>query len=47
MEEVIRLGSARSLAANSSVPAEIRARLAEHPDPLDVPAGALDEDEAQ
>ncbi|MET7365939.1 hypothetical protein ABZS61_08915 [Streptomyces sp. NPDC005566] len=32
MEEVIRLGSARSLAANSSVPAEVRARLAEHPE---------------
>ncbi|MFD6974543.1 hypothetical protein [Streptomyces sp. NPDC059979] len=32
-EEIIRLGSTRSLAANSSVPAKFRARLAEHPEP--------------
>ncbi|WP_424638904.1 hypothetical protein [Embleya sp. AB8] len=33
IEEIIELGSARSLAANSSVPADVRARLAEHPEP--------------
>ncbi|MFD8685936.1 hypothetical protein [Streptomyces sp. NPDC059651] len=33
IEEIIELGSARSLAANSSVPAHVRARLAEHPEP--------------
>ncbi|MEU9092353.1 hypothetical protein [Streptomyces sp. NPDC048428] len=33
IEEIIELGSARSLAANTSVPADIRARLAEHPEP--------------
>ncbi|MEU3908881.1 hypothetical protein AB0F20_34625 [Streptomyces goshikiensis] len=33
IEEVIRLGSARSLAANTHVPARVRARLAEHPEP--------------
>ncbi|MEV0576548.1 hypothetical protein [Streptomyces sp. NPDC050392] len=33
LEEVIRLGSARSLAANCSVPARFRVRLAEHPEP--------------
>ncbi|MEU8777088.1 hypothetical protein [Streptomyces sp. NPDC048606] len=45
-EEIIRLGSARSLAANSSVPAAIRARLAEHPEPsvrAAVAAGVADE----
>ncbi|MER5281089.1 hypothetical protein ABT025_35915 [Streptomyces sp. NPDC002809] len=33
IEEIIELGSARSLAANTSVPADVRARLAEHPEP--------------
>ncbi|MER7844294.1 hypothetical protein ABTZ03_10165 [Kitasatospora sp. NPDC096077] len=33
MEEIIALGSARSLAANSGVPASIKSRLAEHPEP--------------
>ncbi|MDP5315699.1 hypothetical protein [Streptomyces poriferorum] len=33
IEEIIKLGSARSLAANTSVPADVRARLAEHPEP--------------
>ncbi|MGW2275529.1 hypothetical protein [Streptomyces yangpuensis] len=33
IEEVIRLGSVRSLAANAHVPATVRARLAEHPKP--------------
>ncbi|WP_405682484.1 hypothetical protein [Streptomyces sp. NBC_00057] len=33
IEEIIELGSARSLAANSSVPADVRAPLAEHPEP--------------
>jgi hypothetical protein len=33
IEEVIRLGSARTLAANAHVPAMGRARLAEHPEP--------------
>ncbi|MFE7215430.1 hypothetical protein ACFY0A_38270 [Streptomyces sp. NPDC001698] len=32
IEQIIALGSARSLAANRSVPATIKARLAEHPD---------------
>ncbi|MFF4099477.1 hypothetical protein [Streptomyces sp. NPDC001903] len=32
IEEIIALGSARSLAANTSVPAEVRARLARHPE---------------
>ncbi|MFJ3926361.1 hypothetical protein [Streptomyces sp. NPDC090022] len=31
--DIIRLGSARSLAANASVPAHVRAHLAEHPEP--------------
>ncbi|MFJ1568820.1 hypothetical protein ACIOG8_32210 [Streptomyces erythrochromogenes] len=34
MEEIIRLGSARSLAANGYVPAECRARFADSPEPL-------------
>ncbi|MEU3794002.1 hypothetical protein [Streptomyces fructofermentans] len=34
MEEIIRLGSARSLAANGSVPAKFRARFADSPEPL-------------
>ncbi|MEE4492918.1 hypothetical protein [Streptomyces sp. BE230] len=33
IEEIIKLGSARSLAANASVPADVRARLAGHPEP--------------
>lgn len=33
IEEIIDLGSARTLAANSSLPALARARLAEHPQP--------------
>ncbi|MFK0238697.1 hypothetical protein [Streptomyces vinaceus] len=33
IEEIIGLGSARTLAANSHVPAMVRARLAEHPEP--------------
>lgn len=33
IEEIIKLGSARSLAANTSVPADVRAHLAEHPEP--------------
>ncbi|WP_329542592.1 hypothetical protein [Streptomyces sp. NBC_01358] len=33
IEEIIKFGSARSLAANTSVPADVRARLAEHPEP--------------
>lgn len=51
-DELIRLGSARSLAANSSVPAQVRARLAQHPEPSvraavaasveDEPSGLLD-----
>ncbi|MGW7025899.1 hypothetical protein ACWGFX_01665 [Streptomyces xanthophaeus] len=32
IEEIIGLGSARSLAANSSLPSEVRLRLAEHPE---------------
>ncbi|WP_285572967.1 hypothetical protein [Streptomyces sp. RTGN2] len=31
--EIIKLGSVRTLAANSSVPSRIRARFAEHPEP--------------
>ncbi|MEU6210893.1 hypothetical protein ABZ891_13405 [Streptomyces sp. NPDC047023] len=34
MEEIIRLGSARTLAANGHVPATFRARFAESPEPL-------------
>ncbi|WP_331769384.1 hypothetical protein OG948_37035 (plasmid) [Embleya sp. NBC_00888] len=33
IEEIVALGSARSLAANCSVPAEVRARMAEHSEP--------------
>ncbi|WP_331721126.1 hypothetical protein [Streptomyces sp. NBC_00454] len=33
IEEIIRLGSVRTLAANSSVPPQIRAHLAEHAEP--------------
>ncbi|MFG2340949.1 hypothetical protein [Streptomyces yangpuensis] len=33
IEEIIRLGSMRSLAANAHVPAAVRARLAEQPEP--------------
>ncbi|MFJ8744684.1 hypothetical protein ACIRL2_35575 [Embleya sp. NPDC127516] len=34
IEEIIALGSIRSLSVNASVPADIRARLAEHPEPI-------------
>ncbi|MFE2850157.1 hypothetical protein ACFXJO_03385 [Streptomyces lavendulae] len=46
MEEIIRLGSARSLAANGFVPAKFRARFADSPEPLvraAVAASATDE----
>ncbi|MFI6582599.1 hypothetical protein [Embleya sp. NPDC050493] len=47
IEEIIALGSARSLAANcSAVPAEVRARLAEHPEPAvrsGIAAGVTDD----
>ncbi|MFF2780348.1 hypothetical protein ACFVU3_36255 [Streptomyces sp. NPDC058052] len=46
IEEIIKLGSARSLAANTFVPADVRARLAEHPEPsvrCGVAASAADE----
>ncbi|MYV97479.1 hypothetical protein [Streptomyces sp. SID3343] len=46
IEEIIALGSARSLAANRSVPAETGARLAEHPEPAvrcAIAAGAADD----
>ncbi|MGW9211012.1 hypothetical protein ACWGR4_29010 [Embleya sp. NPDC055664] len=34
IEEIIALGSIRSLSVNACVPADIRARLAEHPEPI-------------